>query len=171
LTYAVIAPLRGWSGAWGGVREAYVRINEALADALRALGAPAEVTRGARSLAPDAGPCFRAPAAGEVVAGGRKLVGSAQARIGGALLQHGSILLGGDQGPLAGTTGGDAPPVTLAELVGDVSIDEVAGVVAESLRAALGGAWTDGGIGPSERASADRLEADRYAHDSWTWRR
>ena len=53
-----------------------------------------------RALPPDAGPCFREPAAGEVVVGGRKIVGSAQVRIGDALLQHGSLLLVADQEPL-----------------------------------------------------------------------
>lgn len=42
-------------------------------------------------------PCFQAPAPGEVVAGGLKLVGSAQRREGRTLLQHGSLLLAGDQ--------------------------------------------------------------------------
>ncbi|MEQ1858010.1 MAG: biotin/lipoate A/B protein ligase family protein, partial [Longimicrobiales bacterium] len=141
LTYAVVAPLK----AWGGVREAYMRIHEALAAGLRTLGAPVEVvgsgaTVRGRALPPDAGPCFQVPAVGEVVAQGRKLVGSAQARIGGALLQHGSILLDGDQGPLAASP----PPITLRELVGHVSIDEVAGVVADSLSAGLGGSWVEG---------------------------
>jgi lipoate-protein ligase A len=167
LTYAVIAPLRALAGA----RSSYLRINQALADALRRLGAPAEVVggerAGARALAPDAGPCFHVPAVGEVVARGRKIVGSAQARIGGALLQHGSILLDGDQGPLAGVSSA----ITLRELVGDVSIDEVAGAVAESLRVGLGGEWMTGHASPPELALADELEAERYASDSWTWRR
>jgi lipoate-protein ligase A len=167
LTYAIVAPL----GAWGGVREAYTRIHEALAAALRALGAPAEVVRGGRALGPGAGPCFQAPAPGEVVAHGRKLVGSAQARIGRALLQHGSILLAGDQGPLESGTAGSSSPITLREIVGDVSIDEVAGVVADSFRGGLGGRWTDGAVTPSELALADELEAGRYVLDSWTHRR
>jgi lipoate-protein ligase A len=166
LTYAVVAPLR----TWGGVRDAYVAINEALASALRSLGATVDVVpeaTGGRSLGPEAGPCFQVPAAGEVVARGRKIVGSAQARIGDALLQHGSILLAGDQGALAG----DAPPITLSELIGDVSIDEVAGVVADRFRAELGGRWSEGEITVAEHALADRLESERYALDSWTHRR
>jgi lipoate-protein ligase A len=166
----VVAP----RGALGGAREAYRRINEALASALARLGAPVEVVsaRGPAAGAPrpDAGPCFRVPAAGEVTARGRKIVGSAQARIGGALLQHGSILLDGDQGPLA-ARGGSWSPITLRELVGAVSVDEVAQVVAERLGAGLGGDWTDGEVAPCERALADDLERERYAHDSWTWRR
>ena len=37
--------------------------------------------------------CFDVASAYEITAGGKKLVGSAQARRGGAILQHGSILL------------------------------------------------------------------------------
>ncbi len=162
LTYAVVAPI----DAWGGVRAAYLRINQALAQALRSLGAPVDVAGGTRALAPDAGPCFQVPAAGEIIALGRKLVGSAQARIGSALLQHGSILLEGDQGPLGGVE-----PIGLRELLGDVSIDEVAGAVAESLRTELGGRWGSGELDAVEREAADRLEAETYARDTWTWRR
>lgn len=198
LTYAVVAPLN----AWGGLRAAYVAINEGLAWALAALGVPAEVAGGARpagaaaalgdaaeatgargsaaALGPDAGPCFQSPAPGEVVAVGRKLVGSAQARLAGSLLQHGSILLHDDQAMLerlagggvgaAGDRGG-ARPATLSELVGDVSIDELAELVAMSLRETFGGSWAPGGYQPREIETAARLEAERYARDSWTWRR
>ncbi len=95
LTYSVVLPAR----ALGGPRRAYRRINEALVEGLRGLGADARVAEG-RSLPPDAGPCFLEPAEGEVVVAGRKVVGSAQVRIGSAVLQHGSILLRADQSPL-----------------------------------------------------------------------
>jgi lipoate-protein ligase A len=222
LTYAVVAPLH----AWGGLRAAYVAINEALAGALAALGVPVEVAQGAQpagagplaasvgvappagvggavpaagtraaasALRPDAGPCFQSPAPGEVVAAGRKLVGSAQARLQGALLQHGSILLDDDQAMLeelaggGGRAGGDGSPsggggswaggpgagrpATLRELVGDVGIDELAELVAMSLRETFGGRWAPGAYRPSEIETAERLERERYAQDSWTWRR
>ena len=169
LTYAIAAPLRGW-----GARAAYRAINEALAAALRSLGAPVGLADDRLpALPPDAGPCFASPAAGEVVAWGAKLVGSAQARIGGALLQHGSILLSGTQRLLAGadrpeaTSGG----ITLTELLPHVSIDEVAAAVAESLRMRLGGEWGEDSLRPAEDEAALRLEADRYGRDTWTWRR
>jgi lipoate-protein ligase A len=171
LTYAIVAPV----GAWGSVRAAYRAINEGLAYALRSLGAPVVLAPGAAgALAPDAGPCFQVPAAGEVVASGRKLVGSAQARVGRALLQHGSILLAGSQNALGGTPqepSGTPGPITLAELVPDVSIDEVAAAVAESLRHRLAGEWADGELTDSERETADRLERERYGQDAWTLRR
>jgi hypothetical protein len=88
----------------------------------------------------------------------------------GALLQHGSILLGGDQGPLA--AGSDhTPPVTLQELLGPVERHEVTRSTADSLRATLGGAWTEGVYDPSELEAAARLESERYGQDTWTWRR
>ena len=211
LTYAVVAP----RSVWGGPRAAYVAINEALEAALRALGVPVALAGavgaaagsvggpdgsprgggafarvGATALRPDAGPCFRSPAPGEVVAAGRKLVGSAQARVEGALLQHGSILLEDDQGLLdelggaggggsggggacgsGGAAGGAARPATLRELMGDVSIDDVADAVAMSLRGTFGGRWASGAYRPEELEAAERLERERYGLDSWTWRR
>lgn len=103
LTYSVVAPAE----PWGGLRESYARINRALARGLRALGAPAETARqdAAGRPAPLSGAggraCFQDPAAGEVLARGRKLVGSAQWRDGDALLQHGSILLTDQQAVVA----------------------------------------------------------------------
>ena len=71
------------------------------------------------------GPCFAAPAGGEIMVGGKKLVGSAQVRRGKAFLQHGSILLDGSQGPLAV---GDA--TTLREVLGrPVAFTEVADAI------------------------------------------
>jgi lipoate-protein ligase A len=176
LTYAVVAPL----SAWGGLRAAYVAIHEALEAALRALGAPVQLAevevaaarRRAEALRPDAGPCFRSPAPGEIVAAGRKLVGSAQARLEGALLQHGSILLDDDQGLLAalGAANGDRP-AALRELLGDVSIDDVTSAVAMSLRETFGGRWAPNGYRAAELDAAERLESERYGLESWTWRR
>jgi lipoyl(octanoyl) transferase len=96
LTYCVLAP----AALLGGPRHAYRLINEALVDGLRRIGVPAAVA--GTGAAPDprldaAAPCFEAPAAGEVVAAGRKLVGSAQRCEDRTLLQHGSILVDGSQ--------------------------------------------------------------------------
>jgi lipoate-protein ligase A len=50
-------------------------------------------------------PCFEAPAGGEVVVGGRKLIGSAMRAHAGAILQHGAILLDWDGRLQAGSMG------------------------------------------------------------------
>lgn len=171
LTYTVVAPVR----AWGGLRDAYRLINHALAGALRALGAPVALAEETTVPSIDAGPCFQGPAGGEVTAAGRKLVGSAQCRIEGALLQHGSIILAGDQAllnRLSGKGGEEhVPPATLSGLVGEVSRDQVAESVARAMRGTFGGRWTDGEYTAGERAAAQRLENRRYGREEWTWRR
>jgi lipoate-protein ligase A len=182
VTYAVAAPYR----AFGGPRDTYRRVNEALAAALASLGANVSVAdppdvraAGARALPLDAGPCFQSPAPGEVVAAGRTLVGSAQARIGGALLQHGSIIIRGDQSRLAELDPAAAtatPPATLEELIGPVTFDEVADALEEAVLEALGG---DAGGAPvrasswseEERARAAALVEEKYGRPEWTWRR
>jgi lipoyl(octanoyl) transferase len=170
VTYTVVAPVR----ALGGVRVGYRRINQALASALHSLGADVTVSTDGRVEALDAGPCFQSPAAGEVIAGGRKLVGSAQARIDGVLLQHGSIMVAGDQSRLATLSGGSLEyeaPATMAELVGPVNEDALVEAVLIEMESAFGGSWAPGEYDKQELKEADRLEAERYARDAWTWRR
>jgi len=108
LTYAVIAPLNE-SPMPRGLQEAYRAICSALVRAVRTLGVDAELTRGEVNLqlpSPKTTiPCFEAPAGGEVVVGGRKLIGSAMRAHGGAILQHGAILLDWDARLQAGAMG------------------------------------------------------------------
>lgn len=173
LTYAVVVPLR----SLGGLREGYRRINEALVTALSALGAPVAMAGDeAPSPGPGAGPCFNGSAPGEVTAEGRKLVGSAQVRIGDALLQHGSILLDGDQRALARLSGGERPsaadPATLAGVLGSApSWRRVADEVGGSFRSLFGGSWETGDLTAGESEGAARLRRERYASEEWTWRR
>ena len=97
-TFSLAAPLQ--DARWGGsTRASYTRIAERIAGALRRLGVPAELARGARRstderAAPLAAACFAASARHEITAAGRKLVGIAQRRTREGLLQQGSILLG-----------------------------------------------------------------------------
>jgi lipoyl(octanoyl) transferase len=171
VTYCVAAPLR----AFGDVRSAYVRINQGLVEGLRALGVAASLSTDGVSAPPDAGPCFRLPAPGEVVTSVGKLVGSAQARVGGALLQHGSVMVRGDQSALArlaGAAGDPMPPATVEGALGRAADPcQVMDSLADGLRLALGGAWHEGVYLPDELEAARRLEAERYARDTWTWRR
>jgi len=168
VTYAVVAPVR----AFGSLRAAYRTINRGLIAGLRSLGAPVAEALEGPSLPPDAGPCFRAPAPGEVTAAGRKLVGSAQARIGTHLLQHGSLILRGDQSRLARLAGAvedDEQPAALEALIGAVPLERVIDGVAQGLRLALGGPWTEAGYHTAETQAAGRL-CEKYRSDAWTWR-
>ena len=81
-------------------------------------GATVEAGNG-RAPRPTESPCFERPVAGELSVGGRKLAGSAQWRDGGALLQHGSILVDDDQTSVAELLIGEAL-MGLANLVCDL---------------------------------------------------
>jgi lipoate-protein ligase A len=195
VTYSVILPAR----AMEGPRHAYRRIHSGIVEGLRAHGVEALLkTESGRVPPPDAGPCFQEPAPGEVVVDGRKLVGSAQARVGSVVLQHGSVLLGGRQeeelshlrfggsGPnpprkvggipsrSPGTVGG---PVTLADVLGEAPDPAV---VVDALLDGLGQVlpgWSDprpvggwGEIPPDAQALARDL-LSRYESSQWTWHR
>jgi len=108
LTYAVAAPL-GTGPLPRGLQDTYRLICGALVQAMQALGVEAELTGGDVNLelpGPQSTvPCFEAPAGGEVVVGGRKLIGSAMRAHGSAVLQHGAILLDWDGRLQAGSMG------------------------------------------------------------------
>ncbi len=170
LTYALVFPL----GAFGGLREAYRLVNEGLRAGLRRLGAVVEVAVSmGPSLPPDAGACFRHPAEGEVTALGRKLIGSAQVRIGESILQHGSIILDGDQDLLRRLRADDEPmppPATLKSLLGVVPELDVLGFsLQQGLAETLGGSWAEDGYRSDEKMAAEKLEA-HYEDSGWTWR-
>jgi lipoyl(octanoyl) transferase len=177
VTYSVLAPAR----SVGGPRAAYASINRALVDGLLALGIPAEqaVRGGARGpLHQASAPCFEVPAAGEVTAGGRKLVGSAQRCERGALLQHGSILLSGAQTRVLDLL--RHPELTAPKPDGSTTLEELTGQeppAVDIITALCGGFERTFGT----RLAPDRLdqcENDRaaelvglYRSAEWTWRR
>lgn len=96
LTYSVAGPVTDPLMA-GGVMDAYLRFSNALLSGLEVLGLVANKA-GARTRTPRdlSAVCFEAPSAYEITAGGLKLMGSAQSRRKGYVLQHGSLPLWGD---------------------------------------------------------------------------
>jgi lipoate-protein ligase A len=167
VTYAVAGP----SDLFGSLREAYIRIHEVLAAALRALGMEPELAARTSGSAPGpgSGACFAAPVGGEVVVRGRKLVGSAQVREGGAFLQHGSILLDDGQNVVAEVTRGTgaAPQATsISAVLGrSVAFEEVADAVASEARRVWDGAWQRSELEPRPE------EVELFEDPEWTWRR
>jgi lipoyl(octanoyl) transferase len=174
ITYSVTAPIDD-----APLRATYSRINRILLDGLRRLGVDAELASVSdRAESPSIRPCFETPGEGELVAQGRKLVGSAQWRDEGALLQHGSILVGDDQSSLhtfakaeAKRSGGTiTQPATLSALLGrSPDTSEVASAMFEAVRSLEDSDATD--------LSEDEVRADALGHvahfqdEGWTWRR
>jgi lipoate-protein ligase A len=157
------------------LREAFRRINEGIVHALRSLGVPAELAGpGRRARPPDAEACFREPEAGEITVQGRKIVGSAQVRIEESFLQHGSVLLAGDQELLArmgppGVRG--RPAITIQDVTGRVpSQGKLVEGLVSGLAEALSGVWESGTTTPAVEKRARAL-VERYGSPEWTWRR
>lgn len=170
LTYAVAAP----AGRFGTLPAAYHAIHAMLADGLHALGADATLAADRSAASLDAGACFASPAGGEVMIRGRKVVGSAQVRVGDGMLQHGSLLLDDDQSRMTTLTLGQAPAgleVALNRVLPTpVSFDDAGAAIAAAARRAWPGEWHDLTVsGPIlERA---RMHLPRFSSDEWTWRR
>jgi lipoyl(octanoyl) transferase len=172
VTYSVTAP----DALGSTLRDAYTRINEVLVCGLRSLGVAAAIAdpRG-RAPAPSTAPCFEEPTEGELVLGDRKLAGSAQYREGGALLQHGSILVDDDQPLVASLLRAPGiappPPATLRAAIGR---EPALAEVAEALFAAVT-EREDPAAAPLEvddqLRNAIDAAAHRYRDPAWTWRR
>ena len=173
VTYSVTAP----AAAAESLHESYERINRILLHGLGMLGVIAAESRGGpRTPSPGDLPCFAAPAEGELITGGAKLVGSAQFRENDALLQHGSILIDDDQPIIASLLRESsarvtpAPAATLRSALGRApSVEEVAAGLFDAVKSLENEEATlldEADI----RGEALRHVPD-YVNPLWTWRR
>ncbi|HXC24510.1 MAG TPA: lipoate--protein ligase family protein [Gemmatimonadaceae bacterium] len=188
VTYSVTAPLR--EGV--GLKPSYQRINQILLDGLRRLQVPVEIAIPTeRALRPTDAPCFAAPSAGEMTTNGQKLVGSAQWREDGALLQHGSILIEDDQTVLASlviqpalveaTVGTRFPALTtIPRSIPQVgTLRDVLGRAPEVLEVATAMFDAVQGIEDPDATHLDSAAVvqvgesavQQFLDDQWTWRR
>jgi lipoyl(octanoyl) transferase len=175
VTYSVTAPTVDAEP----LRATYARINRILLDGLGRLGVNAELASATdRAPAPSTRPCFEAPGEGELVACGNKLVGSAQWRDDGALLQHGSILVDDDQSSLplfaaAATTASNESiprPATLQTLLGrSPGIAEVASAMFDAVRSQEDEEATE--MAEEEIREETMSRIPHFLDEDWTWRR
>jgi lipoate-protein ligase A len=165
----------------GPILDSYRKLSQGLVRGLGLLGIVAQmqpVSPGERSSATAA--CFEAPSAYEITVDGRKLIGSAQTRPHGRLLQHGSIPLTGDIGRLAryllapGTSADVSAQAeelalhlrrratTLEAVLGrPIPFAEVAAAMARGFVEALNLNLEAGELSDGERVAADKLAADK----------
>lgn len=173
VTYSVTAPVADGES----LRDSYDRFNRILLEGLLRLGVGAAVASGSsHALPPTDIPCFAEPSAGELISDNRKLVGSAQWRDAGALLQHGSILIENDQSMIADFSidageSHDVPaPATLTESLGyRPSVGEVADAMFASVRYSEYPNAVD--LDESEIIAATRAGRPAFENELWTWRR
>lgn len=189
LTYSVTLPA-GHPLAAGSVIESYRRISAALLNALQRLGAQAAADSQADTLPTCGAVCFEAPSHYEVTVGGRKLIGSAQVRRFGGVLQHGSLPLTGDIARICdGLTFGDEAEraaaqarvrqraAALADVLPVGTSDTVdlwrraATAFVEAFSATFALTLAEGALSNAEATGAAELAATRYANPAWTQRR
>jgi lipoyl(octanoyl) transferase len=174
LTYAVAAP----GGRFGSLQEAYLEIHAMIGQALGELGVDAVLASSRRAAPLDAGACFSQPAGGEVLVGGRKVVGSAQLRQGGALLQHGSILLADGQHIVrklmreaADHDSFSSPGETALPLLGrSLAVAQLAEEIADTAAIRWPGDWNRM-IAAGEVIEAASRHYPQFRSPAWTWAR
>lgn len=167
LTYAWAGP----SGGAAGVRQVYRSLHERLGRALATAGAPT-VLAARPTDRPDLRPgaCFELAVGGELVAEGRKILGSAQRVFGHQLLQHGAFARCDRTaaleryrripGPAARSSRNEDPLPT-----------------AEELRTAIGRSWSLSGARPAPDALPREVEQasveyqEWFRDPAWIWRR
>ncbi|MGE3807485.1 MAG: biotin/lipoate A/B protein ligase family protein [Gemmataceae bacterium] len=163
LTYSLALPAGApWRGAdWRGWQ---AKMHAVIAAALDRLEVPVAVSRGQAALEPSAPLCFLAPTAGDLMIAASKVVGSAQRRQRGALLQHGAVLLAGS--PFAPELPG------LLELTGrGIEPAPLASAISTSLTEKTGWSLVPSAWSEAERASIARLVQTRHASAAWRQRR
>jgi lipoate-protein ligase A len=159
----------------GTVRESYGRISAALALGLQKLGlraAPAGDPPGEYARSPL--PCFSHPGRDELQVDGKKILGSAQKRLGSKFLQHGSLPLQHDAGLLRSVARMSAEDelrmTSLDELLGrPVSWQEAAARLAEGFAERFDVDLEATSFSAGERESIGRLQARKYGSESWTF--
>ena len=182
LTYSVCAP-EGEPRVAGTVLESYRRLSDALAEGLELMGL--KPARARADGAGESGPaCFDGPANYEITIAGRKLVGSAQARRLGVVLQHGSLPLTGDIGRISralAVEGEEArtaiarglarQAITLENSLGrEISFAEAARFLADGFRRALNLELAPDELTVREWERARAIRAEKYGNRAWTRR-
>ena len=173
LTYAVMLP-RDHALAAGGVLASYERLSTGFERGFASLGLDARQGDWQPAASNGAGLlCFASPSTHELSAQGVKIMGSAQTRLGGALLQHGSVPFAHD--PRIFDLLRLPRPATLRGLRDLLSPGPTVGALIEVLSTgfaqALQVALTPASLTDSERQRRDELVRTRYGTSAWLARR
>jgi lipoate-protein ligase A len=182
LTYSVAAPL-DHPCFLGGVLESYKYLSQGLVRALQILKVEIEIQPEVR-LSNDQREqaiCFELPSSYEITSGGKKLIGSAQVRRRGGVLQHGSLPLSGDitricqvlsypdeESRSIAASHLRHRATTLEESLGHaIPWQEVANAIVAGFEQALNIDFDEHNLSIAESERADRLCRDKYEQTDW----
>lgn len=185
ITYAIIAPVRHPQLS-GGVLECYKKLSPGLVRTLEMLDLRVAVhpeipLSDAERVNPI---CFRTPSAYEITVDGKKLIGSAQVRRRGGVLQHGTIPLKGDIARICEALVYEndserrrsqeslrSQASTVEALLGTtVSWEEAAEAFRKGFSQAMGWSFIDAELQPEEVHRSQVLVAQRFEAQDWLHR-
>jgi lipoate-protein ligase A len=187
LTYALICP-EGTPPFGRAVLKAYKAISVCLISALKHLNLDVEWVASRDKYTPPqsqdkTASCFSSPSWYEITVGGKKICGSAQKRGGGALLQHGSLLIDHDAALLAEVLSSrKSKEAFLAEicstttsinhhLSNTIDFNGLKKMVLKNFEENLGITLTRGELSENECQLKDQLLKEKYATDEWNFHR
>jgi lipoate-protein ligase A len=128
---------------------------------------PSSYTRGSM-------PCFAYPARDEIEIGGRKIVGSAQKRVAGSFLQHGSIPLQHDEDLLrrlsvAQDEDSDLKRISVSEALGrEVDREWAVECLVEGIAEHFGARLEPLTLAAAAEEAIRRIQERRYENEAWT---
>lgn len=172
ITYSVIAP-NSLGLFSGGILDAYSAISLCIINALKDIGVEAALERagprtgkGPGGVAKDA--CFHTPSRFEVLASGKKLVGSAQRRFKRTFLQHGSIPFSIDEALNSRIFGEDINKrmTTIGNLSG-ISEDEFRPILIHRLSEGLDASFVPSRLTEEEESLEQDLLQSKYLSRGW----
>jgi len=181
LTYSIVLP-QDDPRAFGGVVESYRHLSRGLVSGLTQLQLDVvQANYQDDKPRPSSAVCFDIPSHYEVTVNGRKLVGSAQTRRRGVVLQHGTLPLYGDITRLidyiqlpsdverdAMRTKLIARAITLQEALDRrVELDEAIRAMQAGFAEALNLDLLSGELTPEETCWAEELRQERYCQTEW----
>ena len=187
LTYSVVCaaddPIMG-----GNINEAYEKISEGLMAGLHLLGIEVTFESGRKPQPSPRGkeltsPCFTSTAQYEVTLKGRKLIGSAQQRIGTMLLQHGSLLLGPGHKQIVDLLPSDKPglqkrfqreldrhTISLSEVNTSIDFKTMATALQTGIQNTFDIDLIPDTLSKIETTETQRLMREKYATDEWNYK-
>ncbi|MEM7033292.1 MAG: biotin/lipoate A/B protein ligase family protein [Chloroflexota bacterium] len=169
----------------GSIIESYRALSQGLLAGLTHLGADAVEAKGKRKGRPESGgaACFDMPSHYEVTLNDKKLVGSAQVRRRGIVLQHGTLPLRGDITRIFQVLSYsperkarltrillDRATTLEAELGRVVSFQEAVTAMSSGFSQILNIRLETGTLTDLEQAAVDRLRTEQYANPAWNAR-
>jgi lipoate-protein ligase A len=168
VTYSVVAKISDLGTA--DITTVYCKIYEAVTDALRLLGVPADFSGGDAKNCPN------------LTVGGRKISGSSQTITHGVVLQHGTILKSVDlpkmfqllklkdvSCSIAADIGKRKITSIQNELGHEISHDTIANALAQGFRAILKILLKQSELSENEKETKDRLLKEKYTTQEWNF--